>query len=148
MLMPSIFSDNLFDDWFDSFREMDQDLSRRLYGKHAPHEMKTDVRDHEDHYEVDIDLPGFKKEDISLTLEKGVLNVSVHRDLSQDKKNDEGRVIRQERYSGSMQRSFYVGEGLTQEDVSAKFEDGVLHVQLPKKDVPTLPEKKTILIEG
>jgi len=148
MLMPSIFSDNLFDDWFDSFREMDWDVSRKLYGKHAPHEMKTDVRDHEDHYEVDIDLPGFKKEDISLTLEKGVLNVSVHRDLKQEKKSEEGRVLRQERYSGSMQRSFYVGEGLTQEDVSARFEDGVLHVQLPKKDAPALPEKKTILIEG
>ena len=144
MLMPSIFAENLFDDWFDlpSFRDVD----RKLYGKRADHEMRTDVHEHEDHYEVDIDLPGFKKEEITLTLEKGYLTVKAARGLDKDEKDNKGRIIRQERYAGAMQRSFYVGEALTEEDITAKLEHGVLSLDIPKREARKIPEKRTIAI--
>ena len=145
MLMPSIFAENLFDDWFDlpSFRDID----RKLYGKRADHEMRTDVHEHEDHYEVDIDLPGFKKEEITLSLENGYLTVKAARGLDKDEKDKQGRLIRQERYAGSMQRSFYVGEALTEEDIGAKLEHGVLSLNIPKREARKVPEKRTIAIE-
>ncbi len=149
MLMPSIFGESLFDDWFD-FPDIDRELNRmdrKLYGHNTDRLMKTDVHEHEDHYEVDIDLPGFKKEDISLQLENGYLVVSAVKG-HEDEKKQHGKLIRQERYSGSMQRSFYVGEGLTEEDIKAKFEHGVLSLELPKKEKEKIPEKKTIMIEG
>ena len=145
MLMPSLISENLFDDWFDF--PMMRDMDRRLYGKNAARVMKTDVREHDDHFEVDIDLPGFKKDEINLSLENGYLTVSASKGLDKDEKNDGGKVIRQERYMGSMQRSFYVGDALSETDISAKFENGVLCLNVPKAQ-PKLPEKKTILIEG
>jgi len=151
MLYPSIFNENLFDDLMDfrfpSFREFD-DIDRKLYGKHASHVMKTDVHEHEDQYEVDIDLPGFKKEEISLNLANGYLTVAASKGLDQEEKNKKGRLIRQERYAGAMQRSFFVGENITEEDVKAKFEDGVLKLNIPKKEAAKIPEKKTIMIEG
>jgi HSP20 family molecular chaperone IbpA len=110
--------------------------------------MKTDVHDNEDHYEVDIDLPGFKKEEISLELDKGYLTVSASKGLDKDEKDHKGKLIRQERYSGSMQRSFYVGENLTEEDIKAAFRHGVLSLEIPKKEQPKVPEKKLIMIEG
>ncbi len=145
MLMPSIFAENLFDDWFDfpSFRDVD----RKLYGKRADHEMRTDVHEHEDHYEVDIDLPGFKKEEITINLENGYLTVKAARGLDKDEKDKQGRIIRQERYAGSMQRSFYVGDALTEEDIGAKLEHGVLSLNIPKREAKKLPEKRTIAIE-
>ena len=148
-MLPSIFGENLFDDWFDfpSFPEF-RNIDRKLYGRHAAHEMKTDVREHEDHYEVDVDLPGFKKDEIRLELENGVLTVHAVKDLEKEKKDKAGKIIRQERFSGAMQRSFYVGEALTEEDIGAKFENGVLSLNIPKKDVKKLPEKKVIQIEG
>lgn len=146
--MPSIFGDNLFDEWFDfpEFRNFDN-AEKKLYGRRADRLMKTDVHEHEDHYEVDIDLPGFKKEDITLELENGYLKVSASKGLEEDEKK-KGKVIRQERFTGAMQRSFYVGENLTEEDIKAKFEHGVLNLCIPKKNVQKLPEKKTIMIEG
>ena len=148
-MLPSIFGENLFDDWFDfpSFPEF-RNIDRKLYGRHAAHEMKTDVREHEDHYEVDVDLPGFKKDEIRLELENGTLTVHAAKDLEKEKTDKAGKVIRQERFSGAMQRSFYVGEALTEEDIGAKFENGVLSLNSPKKDVKKLPEKKVIQIEG
>ena len=151
MLYPSIFDENLFDDLLNlSVPALPDffDLDRKLYGKHAARLMKTDVHEQEDHYEVDIDLPGFKKEEISLNLEDGYLIVAAAKGLDKDEKTKKGRLIRQERYAGSMQRSFYVGEDLTEEDIKAKFENGVLRLTLPKKETPKVPEKKTILIEG
>ncbi len=145
MLMPSLISENLFDDWFDF--PMMRDMDRRLYGKNAARVMKTDVREHDDHFEVDIDLPGFKKDEINLSLENGYLTVSAAKGLDKDEKNEGGKVIRQERYMGSMQRSFYVGDALSETDISAKFENGVLCLNVPKAQ-PKLPEKKTIMIEG
>ena len=148
MLLPSIFGDRLLDDWMD-FPRMDfPDIDRKLYGKHAANMMKTDVHEHDNGYEVDIDLPGFKKDEIKLALENGYLSVSAAKALNNDEKDKKGKVIRQERYSGSMQRSFYVGEGLTEEDIKAKFEDGVLKLTVPKKEKEAVPEKKLIQIEG
>ncbi len=146
MLLPSIFGENLLDDWMDMPRFEFPDVDRKLYGKHASHVMKTDVHENEDGYEVDIDLPGFKKDEIAIALENGYLSVSANKALDKDEKNKKGKVIRQERYSGSMQRSFYVGDGLSEEDIKAKFEDGVLKLEVPKKQAK-LPEKRTIMIE-
>ncbi len=151
MLYPSIFGENLFDDWmdFDFPRLKDFDhIDRKLYGRNAGRLMKTDVHEHDDQYEVDIDLPGFKKEEIDLKLENGYLTVSANKGHDEDKKDHKGRLIRQERYMGSMQRSFYVGDQITEEDIKAKFEDGVLKLNIPKKEAPKIPEKKTIMIEG
>ncbi len=143
MLMPSIYAENLFDDWFDF--PMMHDVDRKLYGKHANREMRTDVHEHDDHYELDIDLPGFKKDDIKLTLENGYLTVSASKNLDVDEKK--GKTLRKERYEGAMQRSFYVGDGLTEEDIAGKFENGVLHLNVLKKS-RKIPEKKNIMIEG
>ena len=148
MLMPSIFGESLFDDWFDDFDRQMQHMDRRLYGRNAKREMKTDVREKEDGYEIDMDLPGFKKDQVELSLENGYLTVTANKGFDKDEKDDKGRMIRQERYAGSMQRSFYVGQNMTEEDVKARFEDGVLHLNLPKKDARKIPEKKTICIEG
>ena len=97
---------------------------------------------------MDIDLPGFKKDEIELNLEKGYLTVSAAKGVDKDETDKKGRVIRQERYAGAMQRSFYVGSALTEEEIKARFEDGVLKLNVPKKSAPKLPEKRTILIEG
>ena len=148
MLMPSIFGESLFDDWFDDFDRQMQHMDRRLYGRNAKREMKTDVREKEDGYEIDMDLPGFKKDQVELTLENGYLTVTANKGFDKDEKDDKGRMIRQERYAGSMQRSFSVGQHRTEEEVKAHFEDGVLHLNLPKKDARKVPEKKTICIEG
>ncbi len=146
MLMPSIFGENLFDDWMDfSFPDVD----RALYGKRADHVMKTDVKEKEDGYEVDIDLPGFKKDEIRVMLDNGYLTISAAKGLDKDEKNKEGKYIRRERYAGTMSRSFYVGAQVKNEEVHAKFEDGILRLQVPKKqEVPKLPKNDTISIEG
>ena len=149
MLMPSIFRENLFDDWFNfpDFYDLDK-TERKLYGRHADRLMKTDVHEHEDHYEVDIDLPGFAKDEITIELNNGYLTVSAAKGLDKDQNDQKGKLIRQERYAGAMQRSFYVGEELTEEDVKASFKHGVLSLCLPKKEAKAVPEKKTIMIEG
>lgn len=110
--------------------------------------MKTDVHEHEDHYEVDIDLPGFAKDEITIELKDGYLTVSAAKGLDKDENDKKGKLIRQERYAGAMQRSFYVGEELTEEDVKASFKHGVLSLSIPKKEAKAVPEKKTIMIEG
>ena len=147
-MLPSIFGENLFDDWFGfpAFPEF-HDIDRKLYGKHAHHEMKTDVHEHDDHYEIDIDLPGFQKDELTLNLENGYLTVGAAKGLDEEQKDKKGKVIRQERYAGAMQRTFYVGEALTEEDVHAKYENGVLSLTIPKKDQKKLPEHKSIAIE-
>jgi len=147
MLFPSIFGESLLDDWMDFPRMNFGDVDRKLYGKHAAQMMKTDVREQENAYELAIDLPGFKKDEIQLSLENGYLSVSAAKGLDKDEKDAQGKLIRQERYAGAMQRSFYVGDALTEEDIKARFEDGVLKLTLPKKQ-EKIPEKKTIMIEG
>ena len=149
MLTPRIFTESLFDDLFDDFpfRSL-ENVDRKLYGKHAGREMLTDVKEHEDHYEVEIDLPGFKKEEITIELNEGYLTITASKGLDEDEKNKQGKIVRQERYAGVMQRSYYVGEQMTTEDIKAKYEDGVLKLEIPKKEEKKLPEKHTIMIEG
>ena len=146
MLMPSIFGENLFnDDWMDfGFPEVD----KALYGKHANNVMKTDVKETDTGYEVDIDLPGFKKDEINAQLDNGYLTISAAKGLDKDEKDKKGKYIRKVRYAGAMSRSFYVGEGVTQEDIKAKYEDGILRLSVPKKEAKAVENKKYIAIEG
>ena len=136
-MLPSIFRDNLFDDMFD-FDDFDKEFNRMmrpLYGKHAQNMMKTDVRETDNSYELDIDLPGFKKDEIKVELDNGYLSISAAKGLDKDEEKKDGKYIRRERYAGSMNRTFYVGSQLTQQDIQAKFEDGILKISVPKKDV-------------
>lgn len=149
--LPTVFGENLmdvFDDFDRNFFRGFGNADRALYGKHAQNMMKTDVKETEEGYEVDIDLPGFKKDEIHLELNDGYLTISTEKSLEKEDKNKKGRMLRQERYAGVMQRSFYVGDSITEEDVKASYESGVLHLMIPKKDAPKAPEKKTIQIEG
>ena len=148
MLLPSLFGESLLDDWMDFPKFEIPDIDKKLYGKNAAHVMKTDVHEDENEYEVDIDLPGFKKDEITLTLDNGYLVVGAAKTLNEDEKDSRGKLLRQERYSGAMQRSFYVGDAIQENDVKAKFEDGVLRLVFPKEKEPEIPEKKTIMIEG
>ena len=147
MLMPSIFGENLFnDDWMDfSFPDVD----KALYGKHAKNVMKTDVKETDNSYEVDIDLPGFKKDEIEAKLENGYLTISAAKGLDKEEKEEkDGKYIRKERYSGAMSRSFYVGDELKQEDIKAKYEDGILKLSVPKKEQKKVETTKHIAIEN
>ena len=149
MMMPSIFGENLFDDWMD-FPFDDDFFGRKnpLYGKHAKNMMKTDVRETDTGYELDIDLPGFKKDEISAQLKDGYLTISAAKGLDKDEKEKDGKYIRRERYAGTMSRSFYVGEGVEQDDIHAKYENGILKLSIPKKDAKEVEQKKYISIEG
>ena len=148
-MMPSIFGENLFDDWMDFPFEKDFFGGKNpLYGKNAKNMMKTDVRETENGYELDIDLPGFKKDEITAQLKDGYMTISASKGLDKDEKDKEGRYIRRERYAGAMSRSFYVGEGVTEEDIHAKYEDGILKLSVPKKDKKAVEQKKYISIEG
>lgn len=146
MLMPSIFGENLFnDDWMNfGFPEVE----KALYGKHASHEMKTDVRETDSGYEVDIDLPGFKKDEINIQLDNGYLSISAAKGLDKDEQDKEGKYIRKERYAGSMSRNFYVGNAITQDDIKAKYESGILRLSVPKKAAEEIEGAKRIAIEG
>ena len=149
MMLPTIFGENLFDDFMDDAFERNFFGGRNpLYGKHSKILMKTDVKETETGYELDIDLPGFKKDEISAHLEDGYLTVSAAKGVDKDEKDNEGRYIRRERYSGSMTRSFYVGNAVTEEDIKAKYEDGILSLSIPKKDPKAVEAKKYIAIEG
>ena len=149
MMMPSLFTENLFDDFFD---EMDKDFFGKknpLYGKHGRNMMKTDVRETDNTYEVDIDLPGFKKDEITMKLENGTLTVSAAKGLDKDEENKEKKYVRRERYAGGMSRSFYVGEHVDVEDIHPKYENGILSFIVPKKEQKAVEEKnKFISIEG
>ena len=161
MLLPTIFGENLFDDFMDDNFERNFFGSRNpLYGKHSKNLMKTDVKETDNGYELDIDLPGFKKDEIDIDLpgfkkdeitahlEDGYLTVSAAKGVDKDEKDKEGRYIRRERYSGSMTRSFYVGNAVTEQDIKAKYEDGILSLNIPKKDQKAVEAKKYIAIEG
>ena len=147
--LPTLFGENMMD----VFNDFDRDFFRGfrtpehvLYGRNAPHMMKTDVRETETGYEVDMDLPGFKKDEITLELHQGNLTVSAQKAVEKKNEDNQGKVLRQERYTGTMRRSFYVGEQVSEEDIHASYENGVLHLELPKKDARKVPEKKQILI--
>ena len=148
--LPAIFGENLMDVFNDFDRDFFRGFARpehMLYGKNAQRMMKTDVKETDDGYELDVDLPGFKKDEIHLVLENGYLTISTEKSL-ENKEEKKGKVLRQERYAGTMSRSFFVGENVTEEDIKAKYENGVLSLSVPKKEAVKVPEKKTILIEG
>ena len=159
MLTPSIFGESLFDDWMDDFpfgKDIEKEFEKSmfpaknpLYGKHAKNLMKTDVRETDDAYEVDIDLPGFKKDEVTAQLNDGYITISASKGLDKDEKDKKtGKYIRKERYAGSMSRSFYVGEDVTQDEISAKFENGILQLKVPKKANKAVEGKNYIAIEG
>ncbi len=153
MLMPSIFGENLFDDFFNDFpfyndRDMKK-AERKLYGHRAKNLMKTDIKEKGDSYILEMDLPGFKKDEIQVSLENGYLTVQAARGVDKDEQEKKtGRYIRQERYAGACERSFYVGDDLTQDDIKGEFHHGVLKLTIPKKEAKPAVESKYISIEG
>ncbi|MDO4165923.1 MAG: Hsp20/alpha crystallin family protein [Eubacteriales bacterium] len=145
MLVPSIFGENLFDDWMDfSFPHFD----KALYRKSSQDAMKTDVKETPEGYEMDIDLPGYQKEEVQAKLENGYLTIQASKSENQDEKDSEGKYIRRERYVGSVSRSFYLGEGVQKENIKAKFENGILKLTIPKNDPEMIQASKCIAIEG
>ena len=142
MMMPSIFGENLFDDF------MEDAFKSPIFGKREKNLMKTDIRENENGYELDMDLPGFKKDEITVNLRDGYVTISAERGMERSEKDEKtGKYVRQERYSGSCQRSFYVGEAVKQEDMKARFEDGILHLEFPKPSQKQVEETHRILIE-
>lgn len=147
-MLPSIFGENLLDDWFEFPFEKEFFGGRNpLYGKHAKNLMRTDVRETETSYELDVDLPGFKKEDIKATVENGYLTISAAKGLEKNEEGKKGEFIRRERYTGECSRSFYIGEDINENEIQAKFEDGILKLSVPKKEVQQVETKKFIAIE-
>ena len=143
MLMPSIFGERLFDNFMDDF-DFPVWNSKSTAGAHS---MRTDVKETENGYELDIDLPGFKKEDVKAQLKNGYLTINATTNNNNDQKDENGKYIRRERFYGSMSRSFYVGENVTEDDIHAKFSDGILRLTVPKK-TKEIPQDKYISIEG
>ena len=153
MLMPSIFGEDLFDDFMRDFPFNDRDMKRmerKLYGHHGKNMMKTDIKEMDNGYELEMDLPGFTKDEVKASLENGYLTISAAKGLDQDEKEKKtGKYIRRERYAGACQRTFYVGEDVAQEDIKAEFKHGILKLFIPKKEAkPAVEEKKYISIEG
>lgn len=149
-MLPSVFGENLFDDSlsdFFGFGRMMPQISSELYGKHAKNLMKTDVRELDSSYELDVDLPGFKKDEVTVDLQDGYLTISAAKALDKDESDQKGKFLRRERCSGSMSRSFYVGDDVEAADISAKYEDGILKISVPKAAQKELPKHTTIAIE-
>ncbi len=149
MLMPSIFNNSLFDEMLDfPFGRDFFSNSGHMLNEYRTGVMKTDVKEADGVYEVDMELPGYKKEDVSAKLEKGYLTITASKNAENDTKDDDGKYIRRERYSGQCSRTFYVGENVRQEDIHAKFEDGILKLTVPKTEPAKIEEQKYISIEG
>lgn len=154
MLMPSIFGENLFDDFFNDFPFYDdnagQKIEKKLYGRHGQNLMKTDIKEMEDGYELEMDLPGFTKDEVSASVENGYLTITAAKGVDKDEQEKEThKYIRRERYAGACQRSFYVGEDVTEADIKGEFKHGILKLHIPKKEVqPAVEERKYISIEG
>ena len=154
MLMPSIFGEDLFDSFMRDFPFYDdkdmKKLEKRLYGRHGKNMMKTDIKETDDSYELEMDLPGFTKDEVKVSLEDGYLTISAAKGLDKDEQDKKsGRYIRKERYAGAWERTFYVGDSVAQEDVKGEFKHGILKLTIPKKvEKPEVPEKKYIAIEG
>ena len=152
MLMPSIFGNDMFGDfftdpWFDE-KEF-KDMQKKLYGHRAKNVMSTDVKEVDNGYELEMDLPGFKKDEIKASVENGYLTISAARGLDEDEKDKKsGKYIRRERYAGACERSFYVGEGISQDDIKASFQHGILKLFIPKEPEKSVEEKKYVAIEG
>lgn len=146
MLMPSIFGESLFDDFMDGFAF--PNIDKKLYGKHAANLMKTDVKEKDGTYEVDIDLPGFKKDEIQIQLENGYLTVSAAKGMDKEEKDKNGKYVRRERFSGNVRRSFYVGDKVQKEDIHPRYENGILSFAIPKAQKAVEEKSNYITIEG
>lgn len=142
-MLPSIFGENMFDDLFD---ENFFGAHNPLYGKNAKNLMKTDISEKENGYEIAVDLPGFKKDEINLDIKDGYLTITAQKGLDKDEEDKKGRVIRRERYAGVCQRSFFVGD-IKPEDIKAKYEYGVLTISVPKEEPKKLASGSSIAIE-
>ena len=151
MLMPSIFGENLFDDFFTPFYYDDKDekkAEKKLYGHRAQNLLRTDIKETKEGYELVIDVPGFKKDEVNAQLHDGYITISAAKGLDKDEKDKKtGKYIRRERYAGSMMRSFYVGDEIKQEDIHAKFENGILQLSIPKKEAKAIAQNNYIAIE-
>ena len=153
MLLPSIFGENLFDDFFDDVPFFDNraenQIEKKLYGRHAHNVMKTDIKENDDGYELIVDLPGFKKDEIKVSLEDGYLTIEAAKGLDEDEQEKKsGKYIRKERYAGALSRTFYLGEEIREEEIKAKFENGILSVSIPKEEEKKVEGPKHISIEG
>ena len=148
MYMPSIFGESLFDDMFPFDDSFFTSKKNPLYGKNASRVMKTDIKENEGSYELDIDLPGFKKDEIQIELKDGYLTVSAEKGLDKDEEDKKGKYIRKERYAGALSRTFYLGEEIREEEIKAKFENGILSVSIPKEEEKKVEGPKHISIEG
>ena len=154
MLMPSIFGEDMFDEFMRDFPFFDENagnkIEKKLYGRHAKNMMKTDIKELEGGYELEMDLPGFTKDEITAELKDGYLTISASKGLDKDEQEKEtGKYIRRERYAGACQRSFYVGEDVTEQDIKAEFKHGILKLFVPKKEAqPQVENKKYVSIEG
>lgn len=149
MMRNSLWNRDLFDGFMNDMFEDDFFGGKNpLYGKHVKNMMKTDIRETDEGYELDIDLPGFKKDEIQAELKNGYLTVSAAKGLDKDEQNKKGEYIRRERYAGSMSRSFYVGDAITEDDIKAKYESGILRLSIPKKEAKQVETTKRIAIEG
>lgn len=143
MLYPAFFDDDFFDDFDRAFAPQ----KNPLYGRHAKNMMKTDIRETDDAYLLDLELPGFRKDEINVRLENGYLTISAEKAVEADAGKTAGKVLRKERYEGSLERSFYVGESVRPEEISASYENGVLQLSVPKRTARKDSEKKTIEIQ-
>lgn len=154
MLMPSIFGEDMFDDFMRDFPFFDDNagnrIEKKLYGRHAKNMMKTDIKEKDGAYELEMDLPGFTKDEITAELKDGYLTISAAKGLDQDEQDKEtGKYIRRERYAGACQRTFYVGEDVTEQDIKGEFKHGILKLMIPKKEAqPKVETRKYIAIEG
>ena len=143
MLMPSIFGENLFDDWMRLPAERENNRGYR-----AAELMKTDIKEIDGNYELSVELPGFHKEDVKIQLKDGYLTLSAAKGLDKDEQDKKGNYIRRERYAGTLSRSFYVGDAVSEEDIHAKYEDGILKLSVPKKAPKAVEKNGYIAIEG
>ena len=148
MLMPRNYVDNMFDRWMAPF---DRDFFSRMdpfFASTRKELMRTDIKENDEGYELEVDLPGYKKEDVTVSLENGYLTIAGKHSTESEEKDEENRYLRRERSYGSCSRSFYIGDGVSREDISARMEDGILHLRFPKADQKRLEENKYIAIEG
>ena len=139
MLMPRRRDFDLFGDMFDDpfFTNNDSKM------------MKTDIKENDNNFELEIDLPGFKKDNIKMSIDDGYLTINAKQEDNKDEKDKHGKYVRRERYFGECSRSFYIGDDIKEEDIKAKYKNGTLRVEIPKKEEKkNLPNKKYIQIEG